>query len=310
MALGSNLSSAMEASTSDTLHEGANLVHEIANLRDTTLYIGGAVVLIVAIAGVILYRMHRKAVLADQQAIERAKNERARIYAAAQKLQADAIQNLTNRLDAHQKQSAIEAAAWQTALSQLSSNATTTAQTLSANTSAVSKLGDTVKVLADRVEARLPHGLSRTLVYSKAVTELFHIIVSGLSTRLYQNHYQGNEKLVEDKVRAQIRDAIQESRDALRQYPLTFEVDAVFRTYTGPSGGERFQACDLIWEKVAPLFQDTTRPVQDRVGDAAVRVEGVLKDEFDAALTRFGTTSWSRSAVVPSESEKLRRLHS
>lgn len=303
----------MAQSADDALQQGANLVHEIAALRDTTLYIGGAVLVVMSVLGVVFYALHRRAVRADRVAIDKAKNERAKIYASAQRAQADAITNLTSRLDAHQLQSSQEYGAFQTMLTQVTANATASAtasaQTLSANAAAVAKLGDTVKVLAERVEGRLPHGLSRTLVYSKAVSELFHIIVSSLSTRLYQNHYANNETQVEDKVRAQIREAIQDERDSLRQFPMNFDADAFFRTYTGDTGGERFHACDLIWTKVKPLFEDTGRPVQERINDAAVRVEGVLKDEFDAALTRLGTTVWSQSAAVPSESEKIRRSH-
>ncbi|MFA6132562.1 MAG: hypothetical protein WC869_00945 [Phycisphaerae bacterium] len=272
----------------DTIKASADLASALSQFR-TGLFIVLCVTLVtLGLGGAFMFFWFRRAMQRDQNRLEMqqkardaemeaAKQARAALYTQAQLEQAKSLAALATTInDTHAG----------TALMNQTTNKTldNLGATMTRNNVALNNVAGAVQRMTDKVDGKLSREDSRKFIGAKLNSDMLRAICAIIEKSFTENHYNGREAFIADRVRSRIRDVLVAVRSELKSLPLAVSIDPYFPTTTDDLG-ERFILCDMIWAKVAPLFEDP-RPVQTRMDEVTLIVENMIKDHVARVARR------------------------
>ncbi len=225
-----------------------------------------------------------------EQEIEVAKQARAALFTQAQLENAKAMASLSATIQATHDGMQSMNQATNRALTDLGS-------TIGRNNQVLVTVANAVRRMTDKVEGRISRADSQKFIAAKLNSDMFRAICAVIERSFVENHYQGREAFISDRVRSRIRDVMVAVRAELKDLPLAMPVEAYFPTTTDDSG-ERFSLCDTIWTKTCHLFEDP-RPIDKRIEEASLTVENLIKDHVARVVRRDMGSSAEIPAVGP-----------
>lgn len=296
----------MDAGNAEVIQAYAELVTSLSQFKSGMFTLLCITILSLGLGSAFMFFWFRRAMQKDrdraearehqrEQEMEAAKQARASLFTHAQIEQAKSLTSLVLTIQATNEATAKLNDSSNRTLSDLGSTVAKTGQ-------ALSSVAGVVKRLADKVEGRLSRDDSRRFVGTKLNADMYRGVCNVVERSFNENHYLGREAFIADRVRSRIRDVMVTTRNELKELPLALSVDQFFPTTTDDAG-ERFTLCDQIWIKVAPLFEDK-RPAGDRMDEAALLIENIIKDHLARVLRR------DSAAEGESPSEVIRKMSS
>jgi hypothetical protein len=209
-----------------------------------TLVVGGLI---------ILYKWLEGKRVANEQ---KAKENRAKTYAASQQALAAAIRQQE------------EAAAARTTL---------ICETLE-------RVNTTLTYLSHKTDGRLPEGTSKKIVNAAFTETLLPLFCNIFRRSIEENDFLPRELLVTRKVKAALRVQIVKQKEFLENIPLSIESDKYFTVEevvgngTGDSAVEHYVLSERLWTAVRPFYLGHKENLKQRIEDAHVAIETTVQE--------------------------------
>jgi hypothetical protein len=253
------------------------------------------------LGGVFMFFWFRRAMLKDrdraeeaqkirEQELETAKQARAALFTQAQLENAKAMATLATTIQTtHDGMTSLNLTTNRT-LAELGS-------TIGRNSQVLVTVANAVRRMTDKVDGRISRADSQRFIAAKLNSDMFRAICAVIERSFNENHYQGRELFIADRVRSRIRDVMVAVRDELKDLPLAMPVETYFPNSVDDTG-ERFVLCDAIWSRLSHLFEDQ-RPVDKRMEEASLMIENLIKDHVARVVRK---DMGSSSDIVPAQS--------
>lgn len=127
----------------------------------------------------------------------------------------------------------------------------------------------------ERQDGRINKLSSERVIQSK-----FKEIKSGIALiierQLVENNYDRNKEHIARRVRTDISKVLAEARSDLSLLDLTIEHQPYF-TLQPEHGVERFLLCDLVWNRLEPLFNEHEN-LKQRIEESKVLIDNTISD--------------------------------
>jgi hypothetical protein len=145
-----------------------------------------------------------------------------------------------------------------------------------------SKMDSSITVLAQRASGQMTKASSLRQIRRQFAKEITPSICFTLERSLTENKYEERRQFVSQKVKTNIAVLLADTRQDMRGSPLAFNPDLFFTTYPdSEGGGERFVLCDLLWDRLEPLYRKNSA-LKDRLEEAFLVIQNTVHDYVEA----------------------------